>query len=116
MRGYAGAAELASYPFRVVMHRPRMGFGVNFPRLPRKEFEVNLEVFESGERSIMVTVYVLRSQSSTQHYVGITKDLPRRLEEHDHGRSHARVIVGRGTCFTPNSVLTMLLLENANGS
>ncbi len=37
----------------------------------------------------MVAVYVLRSQSSTQHYVGITKDLKRRLEEHNQGRSRA---------------------------
>jgi putative endonuclease len=37
----------------------------------------------------MVTVYVLRSQSTMQHYVGITKNLPRRLEEHNQGRNRA---------------------------
>ena len=42
----------------------------------------------------MVTVYVLRSQSSGAHYVGITSDLPRRLKEHNRGQSRAATARG----------------------
>ena len=37
----------------------------------------------------MVTIYVLQSLSSGHHYVGITKDLSRRLKEHNQGQSRA---------------------------
>ena len=34
-----------------------------------------------------VSVYVLKSAASGKHYVGMTTDLPRRLKEHNSGRS-----------------------------
>lgn len=41
-----------------------------------------------------VFIYVLRSSSTNQHYVGITNDLDRRLSEHNASRS--RATSGRG--------------------
>ena len=60
------------------------------PKLASKRIRGKPRAFSrTASTIIMVTVYVLRSQSSAQHYVGITKDLRRRLEEHDQGRSRA---------------------------
>ena len=78
----------------MVMHRPRIKFGVNFPSFTSKAFErgevAPPEFFGGGNaNTMMVLVYVLQSQSSGRFYVGITRDLPRRLDEHTRGQSRA---------------------------
>ena len=63
-------------------------------QLPKLNVGGSIPLSRSTASDYMIAVYVLESARNGKRYVGITKDLERRLDEHRSGRSKGGQILG----------------------